>query len=188
MRRMTSTAWAVVAAGTLLGWLTMGRLTTDVRAQDKGAVQQTPAGFPAQDEVQRIYDEADLNRAVEAYRFFYATVSGAAILKGNNEVGVVENKVFGILDTKPRHVGFTLNSDTPYGPIQLDLSAGPLVVELPAGPLIGAALDINQRWVADMGIPGPDAGQRRQAPHPPAGLSGQGSRRLSRLEVPRRIA
>jgi hypothetical protein len=40
----------------------------------------------------------------------------------------VENKVFGILDTKPRHVGFTLNSDTPYGPIQLDLRAGPMVL------------------------------------------------------------
>jgi hypothetical protein len=56
-------------------------------------------------------------------------------------------------------VGFTLNSDTPYGPIQLDLRAGPFVIELPAGPLIGAALDINQRWIADMGIPGPDEGK-----------------------------
>jgi hypothetical protein len=74
--------------------------------------------------VQHLYDEADLNRAVQMYRFFYGTVSGAAILKGNNDVGVVENKVFGVLDTKPRHVGFTLNSDTPYGPIQLDLRAG----------------------------------------------------------------
>jgi len=122
-------------------------------------VQKPPAGFPAPDEVQRLYDEADLNRAVQAYRFFYPTVSGAAIFKGNTEAGVVENKVFGVLDTKPRHVGFTLNSDTPYGPIKLDLHAGPFVIELPAGPLIGAALDINQRWIADMGIPGPDEGK-----------------------------
>ena len=117
------------------------------------------AGFPNPDAVQQAYDAADLNRAVQAYRFFYPTVSGAAILKGNNEVGIVENKVFGILDTKPRHVGFTLNSDTPYGPVQLDLRTGPFVIELPAGPLIGAALDINQRWIADMGIPGPDQGK-----------------------------
>ncbi|WP_052182833.1 DUF1254 domain-containing protein [Rhizobium sp. YS-1r] len=59
----------------------------------------------------------------------------------------------------PKHVGFTLNSDTPYGGMVLDLRDGPLVIELPAGPLLGAALDINQRWIMDMGLPGPDAGK-----------------------------
>lgn len=54
---------------------------------------------------------------------------------------------------------FTANSDTPYSPILLDLGIGPLVVELPAGPLIVCSMDINQRWVADMGLPGPDAGK-----------------------------
>jgi hypothetical protein len=34
-----------------------------------------------------------------------------------------------------------------------------MVIELPPGPLICVAMDINQRWVADMGLPGPDAGQ-----------------------------
>src|ERR1700722_4138275 len=61
------------------------------------AVQKPPAGFPAPDEVRRLYDEADLNRAVQAYRFFYPTVSGAAIFRGNTEAGLVENKVFGVL-------------------------------------------------------------------------------------------
>jgi hypothetical protein len=117
--RMTSTVAAVLAAGTLFAWLATGPLSTDVRAQDEAAVQKSPAGFPAADEVPRVYDEADLNRAVQSYRFFYSTVVGAAIFKGNIEAGLIENKVFGTLDTKPRHVGFTLNFDTPYGPIQL---------------------------------------------------------------------
>lgn len=117
-----------------------------------------PIGFPSSVETQRLYDDADLNRAIQAYRFFYPTVSGAAIFKGNEAVGLVANKVFGVMDAKPHHVGFTYNSDTPYGPIMLDLSAGPFVIELAAGPLIVVAMDINQRWVADMGIPGPDAG------------------------------
>ncbi|RJG05727.1 DUF1254 domain-containing protein [Noviherbaspirillum cavernae] len=115
-------------------------------------------GFPTQETVETAYDDADLDRAIQAYRFFYPTVSGAAILKGNADIGVLPNKVFGILDTKPRHVGFTLNSDTPYAPILLDLSVGPFVIELPPGPLIVVAMDVNQRWVADMGVPGPDAG------------------------------
>ena len=122
--RMTSTVAVALAAGTLLGWMATGLLTTDVRAQDEAAVQKSPAGFPALDEVSRVYDDADLNRAVQSYRFFYSTVAGAAIFKGNIEAGLVENKVFGVPDTKPRHMGFTLNSDTPYGPIQTEPSRG----------------------------------------------------------------
>jgi len=116
-------------------------------------------GFPVGDTAQQAYDDADLNRAVQAYRFFYPTVSGAAIVKGNEQIGIVPNKVFGILDCAPEQLVFTANSDTPYGPLLLDLSVGPMVVELQPGPLIVCSMDINQRWVADMGLPGPDAGK-----------------------------
>ncbi|WP_430391800.1 DUF1254 domain-containing protein [Dyella sp. 20L07] len=116
-------------------------------------------GYPDPQTVQKAYDEADLNRAIAAYKFFYPTVSGEAIFEGNLQIGIKVNKVFGILDTKPKHIGYTLNSDTPYSPVLLDLSQGPMVVELPPGPLIVVALDVNQRWVADMGLPGPDAGK-----------------------------
>jgi len=40
----------------------------------------------------------------------------------------------------------------------LDVSDGPMVVELPPGPFMSTANDLNQRWVIDMGLPGPDAG------------------------------
>lgn len=116
-------------------------------------------GYPTDDTVEQAYNELDLNLALRAYRFFYATVSSAAIFNESIRIGLQPNKVFGFMDTKPRHVGFTLNSDTPYGAVLLDLHVGPLVIELPPGPLLGAALDINQRWILDMGIPGPDAGR-----------------------------
>ena len=116
-------------------------------------------GFPDKETTQQAYDDADLNRAIQAYKFFYPTVSGAAIVKGNEQIGIVPNKVFGILDCAPDQLVFTANSDTPYGPLLLDLSIGPLVVELEPGPLIVCSMDINQRWVADMGLPGPDAGK-----------------------------
>jgi hypothetical protein len=51
-------------------------------------------GFPTRATVRRAYDAADLNRAVKAYRFFFPTVSGLAIFKGNAAVGVVPNRVF----------------------------------------------------------------------------------------------
>ena len=116
-------------------------------------------GFPTADTMSQSYDDADLNRAIQAYKFFYPTVSGAAIVRGNEEIGIIPNKVFGILDCSPEQLVFTANSDTPYGPLMLDLGIGPMVVELAPGPLIVCSMDVNQRWVADMGLPGPDAGK-----------------------------
>jgi hypothetical protein len=74
-----------------------------------------------------------LSRAVAAYRFFFPTVSGLAIFKGTAAVGVIANRVQGAFDTEPEQMGFTLNSDTPYGPLLLDLRDGPMVIELPTG-------------------------------------------------------
>lgn len=127
-------------------------------ASKRRRVLRAPLGFPSREDARRAYDEADLNRAIQAYRFFYPTVSGASIIKGSEACGLVPNKIFGVLDSKPIHVGFTLNSDTPYAPLLLDLRDGPMVVELPPGPLIVVAMDVHQRWIADMGIPGPDQG------------------------------
>ncbi|MBK0402509.1 DUF1254 domain-containing protein [Adhaeribacter sp. BT258] len=115
-------------------------------------------GYPTDATAKKAYDDSDLIRAIQAYKFFYPTVSGAAIIRGNEQIGVTPNKVFGILDCAPEQLVFTANSDTPYGPLLLDLSIGPIVVELDPGPLIVCSMDINQRWVADMGVPGPDAG------------------------------
>jgi hypothetical protein len=120
--------------------------------------QPLQGGFPLPDTVQLAYEAVDLNRAVQMYRHFYRSVSGAAIFDGLAKVGVTPNEVFGYLDTKPRHVGFTLNSDTPYGVVLLDLNAGPMVLEVPAGPFVGAVMDIHQRWLLDFGLPGPDGG------------------------------
>jgi hypothetical protein len=133
--------------------------TPDKKTSDKGVGYAFERSYPAASTIQSAFDDSELARAVQAYKFFYPTVSGAAMFKGNAKIGVIPNKAFGKLDTKPEHVGFTLNSDTPYAPIPLDLSIGPMVIELQPGPLIVVAMDINQRWVADMGIPGPDAGK-----------------------------
>ncbi|MGQ3277685.1 MAG: DUF1254 domain-containing protein, partial [Shinella sp.] len=129
-------------------------------------------GYPTSETVAKVHNELDLNRAVSAYRFFYPTVSSAAIFKEMVRIGATPNKVFGYMDTQPRQVGFTLNSDTPYGGMLLDLHDGPLVIEIPPGPLLGAALDINQRWIMDMGVPGPDAGKGGKHLLLPPGYSG----------------
>ncbi len=115
--------------------------------------------YPSQDAAQHSYDEADLNRAIQAYKFFYPTVSIAAVFKGNEIAGLVPNKVFGIMEANPKEIMFTANSDTPYAGLSLDLKNGPIVVELPAGPLMCVVNDLNQRYVMDLGLPGPDKGK-----------------------------
>jgi hypothetical protein len=111
-------------------------------------------GYPSKDTVAKLYDEADLNRAVAAYRFFYPNVSVAGLFKGLEPFAPVDNKSFFIMESTPKQVLFTPNSDTPYAAIPLDLRAGPITVELPPGPLLGVANDMNFRWVIDMGLPG----------------------------------
>src|SRR5262249_24455071 len=54
---------------------------------------------------------------------------------------------------------FTANSDTPYAAIGLDLRKGPMVVEIPPGQLMCVVNDLTQRFVMDLGLPGPDVGK-----------------------------
>ena len=116
-------------------------------------------GYPSADTTQKAYDDADLNTAIVAYKFFYPTVSIAATWKGNAAAGLVTNKQFMILEGSPKQYVFTPNSDTPYEGANIDLTGGPMVVELPPGPLMCVVNDMNQRYVMDMGLPGPDAGK-----------------------------
>ena len=116
-------------------------------------------GFPTPDTIQRAYDDANLVRAITAYRFFYPSVSAMCVYNGNIDSGMVANRVFCVVRDAVGMSGFTMNSDTPYVGMVLDLSAGPIVIELPPGALMGAVNDLHQRWVMDVGLPGPDHGQ-----------------------------
>ncbi|MER7717652.1 DUF1254 domain-containing protein [Streptomyces flaveolus] len=113
-------------------------------------------GYPVAASVAASFDGTDLRRAVEAYRFFFPTVSLEGILRGTRAAGGVDNEAAPLLVAGPRHVGFTLNSDTPYlgGGLDLRKSGGPLVVEVPAGPLVGMLDDHHHRWLVDLGLPG----------------------------------
>ena len=100
-------------------------------------------GYPTPETIQQAYDDADLNRAVQCYRFFYPTVSIMATWLGNIDNGVVSNKVFPLLEGTPEQLVFTPNSETPYAAAALDLTDGPMVVELPPGPLMCTSNDFE---------------------------------------------
>ncbi|QSQ11421.1 DUF1254 domain-containing protein [Myxococcus landrumensis] len=129
--------------------------------------------FPTPDTARSIYDEQDFQRAVETYRFFYPSVSMEGIFNGNREAGLEDGKALMVLAAGPRHLAFTANSDTPYVSGALDLKAmGPVVIDIPPGPFIALVNDHHQRWVVDMGIPGPDAGKGGKYLVLPPGFSG----------------
>ena len=133
------------------------RNTLDTSTQDSGYT--FVRSFPSGDTTSKAYDDADLNTAVTAYKFFYPTVSIAATWKGNAAAGLTTNNQFIIMEGSPKQLVFTPNSDTPYEGANIDLSNGPMVIELPPGPLMCVVNDMNQRYVMDMGLPGPDAGK-----------------------------
>ncbi|MBN9085306.1 MAG: DUF1254 domain-containing protein [Reyranella sp.] len=129
-------------------------------------------GYPTPEFAQRAQNEADFQRAVVAYRFWYPAVSAEGIFNGNRIAGMKDNEAMGITSTGPRQVGFTLNSDTPYGSAILDLRNGPMVIELPSGPFIGLVNDHYQSWILDIGLPGPDAGKGGKHVILPPGYTG----------------
>ncbi len=129
-------------------------------------------GYPTAQTTQQARNDADFQRAMTAYRFWYPTVSVEGIFNGNRELGIKDGESWGMAAAGPRQVGFTLNSDTPYGSAVIDLSQGPVVIELPPGPYIGLVDDHNQGWVQDLGIPGPDAGKGGKHLVVPAGYKG----------------
>lgn len=136
-------------------------------------------GYPDAATIQQTFDDIDLLRAMQMYRVFYPSVSGAALFNGIARVGVVPNRIFGSMDTQPRHNGFTLSSDTPYATLLLDLHAGPMVIEVPPGALVGSVMDIHQRWILDLGLIGPDAGSGGRHLVMPPGSQRRNPSRLS---------
>lgn len=101
----------------------------------------------------------DISSAVEAYRFWYPTVSMEGMMSGMRSLGVKDNARMFSAQGDAGVLAFTANQDTPYAVALLDLKDGPMVVEIPAGPFMALVDDHHQRWIVDMGIPGQDGGK-----------------------------
>jgi len=89
-------------------------------------------GFPDDASVEKLYDNLDFQRAVQAYLLGLAPVSQYANRKGILEVGPA-NTTVPIFETmmNARSLFLTPNNNTPYTWFWLDLREGPLVVEVP---------------------------------------------------------
>ncbi len=117
-------------------------------------------GVPLPETVEKAYDALDLIRAIDVFLNAVPGASLVAFRAGLRVAGVTSARQIGI--TEPRATSkalfLTPNTETTYGVTMLDLKAwGPTVIEAPPQSLC-VVDDFWFRYVADMGIAGPDRG------------------------------
>jgi hypothetical protein len=130
-------------------------------------------GFPDKASAEKLYDNLDFQRAVQAYLLAIPAVSQAADRNAIRTLGPV-NTVVPIWEqlVDSRTIGLTFNNNTVYSWAWVDLTKGPLVLEVPP-KVLGAINDIWFRWVIDLGITGPDKGKGGKYLLLPPGYKGQ---------------
>jgi hypothetical protein len=116
-------------------------------------------GSPKPDTIEKIYDNLDRSRALQAYLLAIPIVNQVSMRDSlrkfgpDNQTNVIwEN----LVDSKT--VELTANDNTVYSFVWLDTHKGPLVVEIPP-KVLGLIDDMWYRWVADVGITGADKGR-----------------------------
>jgi hypothetical protein len=130
--------------------------------------------YPSDASVQKLYDELDFQRAVQAYIWATPLVSSEALRLANvRDWGVDFNDV-SIIDeyTTPTTKVLTGNNTTIYAGIFADLERdGPVVIDSPEG-VYGVVDDFWQRPIVEVGPFGPDKGKGGKFLLLPPGFSG----------------
>ncbi len=109
-------------------------------------------GVPDQSSTDKIYDNLDYQRAVQAYLLALPAVNQLANRRGilamgpaNTTVPIWEQMV------DSRTVELTANDNTPYTWFWIDLRNGPLVIEAPP-KVLGLTDDMWYDWIGDIGF------------------------------------
>ncbi len=116
-------------------------------------------GFPDRATADKLWDNLDFQRAVQAYLLAIPAVSHVMDRNAANTLGPINQTVpiwEQLVDS--RTLGLTFNDNTVYTWTWVTLKDGPLVVEIPP-MILGAINNIWFQWVTDWGITGPDEGK-----------------------------
>ena len=130
-------------------------------------------GFPKPDTVEKIYDNLDRSRELQAYLLGFPIVNQASMRATERSFGPQNNTDViweNLVDSKT--VELTANDNTIYSFIWLDTHKGPLVVEIPP-KVLGLIDDFWYHWVADVGITGADKGRGGKYLILPPGYKGE---------------
>jgi hypothetical protein len=116
-------------------------------------------GFPDDATVQKVYDNLDLQRGVQAFltglpaALFYSVRTGIRTFGPDNQTMLITES---LLDSKT--LIMVANTEMVYNMAWLNTNDGPVVIDLPPHSL-GFILDLWGHCVSDMGNAGPDKGQ-----------------------------
>jgi hypothetical protein len=116
-------------------------------------------GYPSTDTVEKIYDNLDRSRALQAYLLAIPIVNQAGMRESlrqfgpDNQTNVIWES---LMDSKT--VALTGNDNTIYNFMWVDTSKGPVVAEVPP-KVLGTVDDFWYKWVGDIGITGADKGE-----------------------------
>jgi hypothetical protein len=159
---VTLIAIAVVLPFTLLAQTqskTPPGLTTPDRVQTQIGTLEFKDGAPSAATTQKVYDNLDYIRGVDAFMNSFSGASAYAIREGFHSIGAEDNTIVIFSELMDSNSLFlTANADTIYTVAVLDLTKGPLVGEVPPRAL-GTLNDMWFGWIIDIGNPGPDRGQ-----------------------------
>jgi hypothetical protein len=130
-------------------------------------------GFPKPDTVEKIYDNLDRSRALQAYLLAIPIVNQAGMRDSLRKFGP-DNQTDVIWEdlVDPKTVELTANDNTIYNFVWIDTHKGPVVLEVPPMSL-GAVDNFWYRWVADIGITGADHGKGGKYLILPPGYKGE---------------
>lgn len=148
--KMKTSILRIATVTLLLGFMTPGWSET---IKSKVGNLEFKSGYPTDATAQKLYDELDFQRAVQAYLWSLPMASYGAYADEGKSKGMGPNTVH-IYEksAQPHAVALTANQDTPYMSGVLDMRDGPMVMELPAG-LLGTLNNIWQQPLTDLGGP-----------------------------------
>jgi hypothetical protein len=131
-------------------------------------------GLPDPETVQKVYDNLDFVRGVEAFLSGIPAASVYAACEGLSQAGAKRNGGITITEDllDARTLMLTPNSTTVYVILCLDLKDGPMVVDIPPG-VLGPVDDAFSRYVTDVGLVGPDKGKGGKYLFVPPGYAGK---------------
>jgi hypothetical protein len=115
-------------------------------------------GFPDDATVEKLYDNLDFQRAVQAYLLGLSGVNTAAYHEGITSIGPANITIPTFENLmNSRTLWLTANCNTPYTWMWIDLRNGPVVAEVPP-KVLGMFNDHWGQYIEDVGMLGPDKG------------------------------
>jgi len=147
-------------------------ITTPDSAETRLGTLRFRDGFPDDATVQKVYDNLDFQRGMQAFLTAMPAASLSAMRKGIRSFGP-DNQTVIIFTTlmDARSLFLTPNTENIYVSAWIDLKNGPIVIESPPNTL-GIVDDFWFRYVTDLGNAGPDKGKGGRFLFMPPGYNG----------------